>query len=88
MGDYVFCLEVAVDDLVLVHLHQSVDDVLADDHCLVLGNGRLLVDFFLQILTIAVLDHHYLEVLVAVHVVELDEVGAIAHVHQPGLCLS
>ena len=77
-----------MDDLMLMHLHQAIDDVLRDDNCLVFRDGGLLVDFVLEVLAIAVFDHQDFEVLVAVDVVKLDEVGVVAHEHQSRLSLS
>lgn len=56
-----------------------------DHHCLSLWDPAFLIYFRLQGLAVAVFDGHDLEVLVAVDVKALDEVGTVALIHQSGL---
>lgn len=81
MRHNVFCLQVPVDDVVAMQFHHADNDVFGDHHCFRLRDPAFLVDFGLQGLSVAVLDCHDFEVIVAVDVEALDEVWAVALVH-------
>lgn len=88
MGHDVLSLEVSMDDLMLMQLHQPIDQMLDDLNRLLLRNAPLVINLFLKSRPVAVFQDEDFEVVIPKDVEALHEVGAIELVHESRLRLA
>lgn len=74
-------LQVPMDDLMPMQLHQPIDQMLDDLNCLFLRNSSLIINLFLESRTIAVLQDENLQIVIPENVITLHQIGTIELIH-------
>ncbi len=78
MSEDIGQFEVPVKDFMVVEMSEAVDDLTEDLHCFLLSQEPPLLDVGVEVALVAVLEHEVVVVGCLLHVVQLDDVVALA----------
>ena len=70
-----------MDDLMLMQLHQPIDQMLYDLNCLFFRNSSLIIDLFLEGRSIAIFQDEHLKIIIPENIITLHQIGAVELIH-------